>query len=153
MDMSGRMLVRFGVQQIVLQCMADLHLDAVTYATSNIPPMKIDAPEEAPVKGRATWALNTGMWTLFGHHGFPVISAPAGFTTNTYDNQRDANASGGLREVGPVAARLPVGIDFAAPPFGEPMLFRIASAYTRVTKHREPPPDFGPLADGSSPSR
>jgi amidase len=34
---------------------------------------------------------------------------------------------------------------FFARPFGEPVLFRIASAYEAATRHREPPPDFGPL--------
>jgi amidase len=38
-----------------------------------------------------------------------------------------------------------VGVDFIARPFNEPLLFRIASAYQAATKHREPPPDFGPL--------
>src|SRR5437867_6662157 len=38
--------------------------------------------------------------------------------------------------VGPVPARLPVGIMFFGRPFAEPMLFRIASAYEAATKHR-----------------
>jgi Asp-tRNA(Asn)/Glu-tRNA(Gln) amidotransferase A subunit family amidase len=40
---------------------------------------------------------------------------------------------------------LPVGIDFVAPPFDEPTLLRIASAYEAATKHRRPPRNFGPL--------
>jgi hypothetical protein len=32
-------------------------------------------------------------------------------------------------------------------PFGEPMLFRIASAYEHATHHRTPPPEFGPLTE------
>jgi amidase len=145
MDMSSRILLRFAVQQIVLQCMAELHLDVVTYATSNIPPLKILAPEEAPVKGRETWQINSGSWTLFGHQGFPVISVPAGFTTQVYDIEINPAAPAETVEVGPTAARLPVGIDFAGRPFDEPTLFRVASAYVRATKHRQPPPDFGPL--------
>ncbi|HBD98370.1 MAG TPA: amidase, partial [Gemmatimonadetes bacterium] len=39
---------------------------------------------------------------------------------------------------------LPVGIDFLARPFGEPTLFRIASAYEAGTNHRIPPSGFGP---------
>ena len=42
-------------------------------------------------------------------------------------------------------ARLPVGVDFIARPFDEPMLFRVASAYEAATRHRTPPPDFGPV--------
>ena len=34
---------------------------------------------------------------------------------------------------------------FFGRPFGEPVLFKIASAYEQATHHREPPPDFGPL--------
>jgi Asp-tRNA(Asn)/Glu-tRNA(Gln) amidotransferase A subunit family amidase len=81
-------------------------------------------------------------WSLIGQQGFPVMTVPAGFTTEVWDRVRD----GGLtRLIGPIAARLPVGVDFYARPFGEPTLFRIASAYERATKHRTPPRGFGPL--------
>jgi Asp-tRNA(Asn)/Glu-tRNA(Gln) amidotransferase A subunit family amidase len=36
---------------------------------------------------------------------------------------------------------------FFARPFAEPTLFRIASAYEAATKHRIPPPDFGPVPE------
>jgi amidase len=38
-----------------------------------------------------------------------------------------------------------VGVDFLVRPFDEPTLLRIASAYVAATKHRMPPPDFGPV--------
>jgi Asp-tRNA(Asn)/Glu-tRNA(Gln) amidotransferase A subunit family amidase len=47
-----------------------------------------------------------------------------------------------------VPARLPVGLDLAARPFDEPLLFRIAAAYEAATQHREPPIDFGPVDGG-----
>jgi len=47
--------------------------------------------------------------------------------------------------VGPVPAKLPVAIAFLARPFDEAMLFRIGSAYEAATRHRVPPPEFGPL--------
>ena len=47
--------------------------------------------------------------------------------------------------VGPVPARLPVGMDIVARPFGEPTILRIAAAYEAAARHREPPADFGPL--------
>jgi len=65
---------------------------------------------------------------------------PAGFTKNVWDRVADG---GGTRLVGPVAAALPVGVDFIARPFDEPLLFRIASAYEAATRHRRPPPEFG----------
>ena len=75
---------------------------------------------------------------------------PAGFTTEVYDRIPDPSVPAGGSEtptklVGPVPARLPVGIDFLARPFGEPMLLRIAAAYEDATKHREAPPGFGAL--------
>ncbi|HEV3057875.1 MAG TPA: amidase [Vicinamibacterales bacterium] len=139
LDMADRMLQRFAFQQVVLSCMADLNLDALTYPTNNIPPMKIQAPEEPAVNGR-----NQAHWVILGQNGFPAITVPGGFTTQVYDRVPDpASADGtGTRLVGPLAARLPVGLDFAARPFAEPTLLRIAAAYERVSKHRESPSEF-----------
>ncbi len=139
-DMADRMLQRFAFQQVILSCMADLNVDAFVYPTNNITPQKIQAPEEPAVNGR-----NQAHWTLFGQQGFPAISVPAGFTTQVYDRVPDPASPDGTRLVGPAAAHLPVGVDFASRPFGEPMLIRIASAFEKVAKHREPPPEFGPL--------
>ena len=63
-------------------------------------------------------------WSLLGQQGFPVITVPAGFTTEVWDRERDGAET---RLVGPIPARLPVGVDFIARPFDEPLLFRIAS--------------------------
>jgi Asp-tRNA(Asn)/Glu-tRNA(Gln) amidotransferase A subunit family amidase len=128
------------IQQSVMQCMVSMGLDAVTYPTGNIPAGIIKAPIEPDVNNRSHQA-----WTLLGTFGFPAMTVPAGFTTHVYDRVRDKSVPGGTRLVGPVAAKLPVGIDFLGMPFGEPTLFRIASAYEAATHHRTPPPDFGPL--------
>jgi Asp-tRNA(Asn)/Glu-tRNA(Gln) amidotransferase A subunit family amidase len=79
---------------------------------------------------------------MFGQQGFPVITVPAGFTSEVWDRARDGNET---RLVGPIAARLPVGVDFVGRPFDEGLLFRIASAYEAATKHRTPPRGFGPV--------
>ena len=154
-NMAERMLRRFAVQTMVLQCMAKLGIDAMVYPTSNLPPAKLTAPPEPTQNGRG------GSWSFLGQQGFPAITVPAGFTTEVYDRVRDPGApivqpSGGggnnadvstegTHVEGPIAARLPVGVDFVARPFDEPLLLRIASAYEAATRHRSPPKAFGPL--------
>jgi amidase len=165
LDMGERLLLRFSVQQTLLACMAEQKLDALVYPTSNLPPTKLGAPGGPPVNGRSA----SGVWTFMGAQGFPVVTVPAGFTTEVYDLIRDPTApqtpeeawgrgggggGGGenrlagddrTRLIGPVQASLPVGIDFAGRPFSEPLLLRIAAAFENATHARHPPPAFGPL--------
>lgn len=139
--LASRLQTRFALQQIGLQCMAMLKLDAVTYPTGNIPAPKLGAPTEPAVNGRSPLA-----WTLLGANGFPAISVPAGFTTQVYDRVRDPKGADGKNSshmVGPIAAKLPVNIDFLGRPFSEPVLLRIAAAYEGATHHRMAPPEFG----------
>jgi Asp-tRNA(Asn)/Glu-tRNA(Gln) amidotransferase A subunit family amidase len=142
LDLEARNFNRIGIQQTVMQCMAMLGLDAVTYPTGNVPPALIKAPVEPDLNGRSHQA-----WTLLGTMGFPAMTVPAGFTTQVFDRVRDPAAPGGTRLVGPVAEKLPVGIDFLAMPFGEVTLFKIASAYEAATHHRMSPPEFGRLEE------
>jgi amidase len=156
LDMADRMLRRFAVQQMVLQCMQEQGIDAIVYPSSNLPPAKLGAPPEPTVNGRG------GSWSFLGQQGFPAITVPAGFTTHVYDRVRDPGApivqpsggGGGDANVstvgthieGPIAAKLPVGMDIVGRPFDEPLLFQIAAAYEAATRHRAPPAGFGPLA-------
>jgi Asp-tRNA(Asn)/Glu-tRNA(Gln) amidotransferase A subunit family amidase len=142
LDMANIFQDRFAYQQIVLQCMAQLNVDALVSTAGNVPAYILGAPIELPLAGRTT-----SVWGLLGQQGLPTLSVPAGFTTRVFDRVRDAAAPGGTRLVGPVPAKLPVAIMFFGRPFSEPVLFRIASAYEAATKHRTPPPDFGPLPE------
>jgi Asp-tRNA(Asn)/Glu-tRNA(Gln) amidotransferase A subunit family amidase len=155
LDMADRMLRRFAIQQMVLQCMQEQGLDAIVYPSSNLPPAKLGAPPEPSVNGRG------GSWSFLGQQGFPAISVPAGFTSMVYDRVRDPGApivqpsggGGGDANVstegthveGPIPAKLPVGVDIVGRPFSEPLLLQIAAAYEAATRHRTPPPGFGPL--------
>jgi amidase len=139
LDSAARLQGRFAVQTMLLQCMQEQRLDALMSPMATVPPRKMTSPREPTVNGRSPVG-----WSLIGQQGFPAITVPAGFTTEVWDRVRDGS---GTRLVGPVAATLPVGVDFLARPFDEPMLFRIASAYEAATRHRKPPSEFGPLKD------
>jgi Asp-tRNA(Asn)/Glu-tRNA(Gln) amidotransferase A subunit family amidase len=152
MDSSARTQLRFAIQQILAQAMAEQKLDAVVYPTGLLPPRKINTPRDPSFNGVG----NYGMWTFLGVQGFPAITVPAGFTTEVWDRVPDANAPkklnadgeaevGEMKIVGPVQAKLPVGVDFLGMPFSEPMLLKIAAAYEAATHHRQAPADFGPL--------
>lgn len=138
LDTSARLQTRFALQNLFLQCMQEQGLDALVSPTSTVPPRKLTAPREPNANGRPPIG-----WSLLGQQGFPAITVPAGFTTEIWDRVRDAN--GGTRLVGPIKASLPVGVDFIARPFAEPLLLRIASAYEAATRHRKPPSEFGRL--------
>jgi len=140
LDNANRWLMRFAVQQIVLQGMEEMHLDAMVCPTGNIPPYILGQPLEPTLNGRGP-----SIWSFLGTQGFPELGVPAGFTTQVYDRVRDASAPGGTRLVGPIPAKLPLSVMFFGRPFAEPTLFRIASAYENATHHRKPPPEFGPL--------
>jgi amidase len=142
LDMANVVQDRFAYQQVVLQCMAQENLDAMVSPAGNIPAYILGAPIEPPLAGRTN-----SVWGLLGQHGFSTLSVPAGFTTHVFDRVRDAAAHDGTRLVGPVPAKLPLGILFFGRPFSEPTLIRIASAYEAATKHRIPPPDFGPVVE------
>ncbi len=138
LDTSARLHARYAMQTMLLQCMQEQRLDALVAPMSTVPPRKLLAPREPTVNGRPAIG-----WSMIGQQGFPVITVPAGFTTEVWDRERDGQ---GTKLAGPIAAALPVGVDFIARPFDEAMLFRIAAAYEAATRHRRPPPDFGPVA-------
>jgi Asp-tRNA(Asn)/Glu-tRNA(Gln) amidotransferase A subunit family amidase len=162
LDSAARLKGRFTIQQLVLQCMQLQDLDAVTYPTSATPPAKLGAPGSGGARNARNdnaarsaaardGARGEGVWSFLGQQGFPAITVPAGFTNEVYDRVADPeapkneNGDPGTKLAGPTPARLPVGIDFLARPFGEPVLLKIAAAYEAATRHREPPPGFGPL--------
>jgi hypothetical protein len=142
LDLANLFENRLAYQTIVRQCMAIHHLDAVTYSSGISVAHILGAPTE-PSKNNSPRA--NSIWGVIAANGFPTLNVPAGFTTEVFDRIVDPLAPGGTRLVGPIPAKLPVGITFLAPPFGEPTLFKIASAYEAATHHRAPPPDFGPL--------
>jgi len=134
LDTSTRLQTRFALQTVLLQCMEEQRLDALVSPTSTVPPRKLTSPREPAANGRPPIG-----WSVIGQQGFPAITVPAGFTTEVWDRERDGS---GTKLVGPIAAQLPVGVDFLARPFQEGLLVRIAAAYEAATRHRRPPAEF-----------
>ena len=137
-DPSQRLALRFGLRTLLLACMQAQRLDALVSPMSTVPPRKLTNPREPAAGGRTPIGFS-----LIGQQGFPAMTVPAGLTTEVWDRERDG--ANGTRLVGPVPARLPVGVDFIARPFEEALLIRIAAAYEAATHHRRPPPEFGPV--------
>ena len=137
-DPSQRLELRAGLQTLLLQCMQDQKVDAWFSPMSTVPVRKLTNPREPAVAGRTPIG-----WSVIGQQGFPAITVPAGFTTEVWDRERDGQ--NGTKLVGPVPAQLPVGVDLIAAPFNETLLVRIAAAYEAATRHRRPPPEFGPV--------
>ena len=143
LDLAALFQNRLAYQTIVLQCMATMQLDAVTYGSGiGVAPV-LGSPYE-PSKNNSPNA--NSIWGVIAANGFPSLNVPAGFTTHVYDRIRDPAAPGGTRLTGPTPAKLPVSITFLTRPFEEPLLFKIGSAYEAATHHRVPPPGFGPVS-------
>lgn len=64
--------------------------------------------------------------TLSPVAAFPSITVPAGYTSET---------------------ELPVGLEFLARPFEEPLMLELAYSYEQSTMLRHPPAGFGPLSE------
>ena len=83
--------------------------------------------------------------------GIPEVFVPAGFAETIYEPKfvlsKDAtkyeNVAGA--EPAKLANPLPFNIGFWAGPGEESTLLKVASAYEAASRHRKPPPDFGPL--------
>ena len=60
-DNADRWLTRFAVQQIVLQAMEDMKLDAMLTPTGNIPPCILGRPLEPTLSGRGP-----SIWSFLG---------------------------------------------------------------------------------------
>jgi hypothetical protein len=139
LDLRERDASRLGIQQTVMQCITMLNLDAVTYPTGNVPPAD-QGTCRADMNGRSHQA-----WTLLGTMGFRRSPFRRG-------SRARSSIAFAIRWL--LAARgwwarsrqsFPSGLT-SSMPFGEPTLFKIASAYEAAIHHRISPPEFGPLA-------
>jgi amidase len=106
-----RIAAREAFTRTTVGVMARNTLDALIYPTA-----QVAAPTMA---GRKQWTtLTFPTNTLIASQTWsPAMSVPAGFTSDG----------------------LPVGLEFVAPPYDEPTVFRLGYAFERATQHRRAP--------------
>ena len=143
---TRRVKMRDVMRLVLLNVLHRNDLDVLVNPTITVPPVRIGYAGEPSVKNRPT-----GRFPTSANLGIPEITVPAGFNRIVYDPEyvlnedRDGydNVTGSRRTE--LDAPLPVGISFWAGPGDEPLVLRVASAYEAATRHRRPPPDFGPV--------
>lgn len=135
---------------VLLKVMHENDLDVFVAPENTLPPRKIGGPSEPTVAGRDPAGATQTLTALLG---VPEIVVPAGYNDIVYEPRfvlsadRTRYISASSTERSSLPHPMPVGFMFWAGPGDEPTLITAASAYEAATKHRVPPPAFGPLPD------
>lgn len=142
---KGDRLARSYIARLALQkVMYENGIDLFVHPENTVPTPKILGP-------------NVGSISLDGITPFfqiPRIVVPAGFNDVIYEPDfalnDDATDYVSVLAPGTGPSRMPhpmpVSIAFFAGQGQEPVLIKVGTAYEAATRHRAPPPDFGPLA-------
>jgi len=168
LDISGWHTNRTVLQMLINKVMADNKLDALVYPTKTVLAPRLAEPVEPinlkTVQDKVTVVVDGEEYErtvervidlrapltprLSPNSGYPTIVVPAGFAKRVYDRAVVRGPDGSKRAgdfLPPKPVELPVSMDFLGRAFSEPLLIRIAAGYEAATRHRRPPPDFGPL--------
>ena len=147
---TERMKMRAVMQLVLAKVMHENRLDVLVNAENTLPHQKVGGPSEPTVNGRGPSGATQTITALIGA---PEIAVPAGFNDIVYEPRFVLNEAGDrYREAsGDERTRLetplPISMMFWAGPGAEAIVLKAASAYEAATRHRAPPPDFGPLPD------
>jgi Asp-tRNA(Asn)/Glu-tRNA(Gln) amidotransferase A subunit family amidase len=133
---------------VVLKVMHENGIDAFVNPEVTLPHYKIGGPSEPTVNDRGTGSCRGTFTALLGG---PEIDVPAGYNRIVYepqfvlsaDKKRYISVTGTEQSMLPYP--MPMSMMFWTGPGNEPKLIKAASAYQAATRHRIPPPDFGPL--------
>ena len=147
---AERMRMRAVMQLVLTKVMRENRLDVLVNPENTTPHQRVGGPSEPAVNGRGAAGATQTITALIGA---PEIVVPAGFNDVVYEPRYVLNAAGDRYEAvsGDEPSRLetplPISLMFWAGPGDEAAVLRAASAYEAATRHRVPPPDFGPLPD------
>ena len=147
---TERMQMRAVLQLVLARVMRENRLDVLVNPENTLPHQKVGGPSEPTVNGRGASGSTQTITALIG---VPEIVVPAGFNDVVYEPRFVLNAAGDRYDAVPGYERsvldtpLPISMMFWAGPGDEAAVLKAASAYEAATRHRVPPPDFGPLPD------
>ena len=147
---TERMRMRAVMQLVLAKVMRENRLDVLVNPENTTPHQKVGGPSEPAVAGRGAAGATQTITALVGA---PEIVVPAGFNDVVYEPRYVLNGAGDRYDAvsGDEPSRLetplPISLMFWAGPGDEAAVLRAASAYEAATRHRVPPPDFGPLPD------
>ena len=147
---TERMQMRVVMQLVLAKVMRENRLDVLVNPENTLPHQRVGGPSEPTVNGRGASGSTQTITALIGA---PEIVVPAGFNDVVYEPRYVLNAAGDGYDAAPGYERsrldtpLPIGMMFWAGPGDEAAVLTAASAYEAATRHRTPPPDFGPLPD------
>ena len=147
---TERMQMRAVLQLVLAKVMRENRLDVLVNPENTLPHQKVGGPSEPSVNGRGASGATQTITALIG---VPEIVVPAGFNDIVYEPRFVLNAAGDRYDAVPGYERslldtpLPISMMFWAGPGEEAAVLKAASAYEAATRHRVPPPDFGPLPD------
>jgi amidase len=130
----------------VLKVMRENGIDLFVHPNMSVPQWKIGIDREPTINGRL--AAGPSISDLLGA---PEITIPAGFNQVVYEPRFVLNddkksytlVTGTAQSL--MTQPMPFSINFWAGPGDEPTLLKASSAYEVATRHRVPPPGFGPL--------
>lgn len=147
-DMISYVKMQTALRMVVLKVMQENGIDAFVNPEVTLPHYRIGGPGEPGVDNRGTASCCAQFTALLGG---PEIDVPAGYNQIIYEPQYQLNAdktryitvTGTERSMLPVP--MPISLMVWGGPGSEPEVIKVASAYETATRHRVPPPDFGPL--------
>ena len=147
---TERMQMRAVLQLVLARVMRENRLDVLVNPENTLPHQRVGGPSEPSVNGRGASGSTQTITALIG---VPEIVVPAGFNDVVYEPRFVLNAAGDGYNAVPGDERslldtpLPISMMFWAGAGDEAAVLKAASAYEAATRHRVPPPDFGPLPD------
>jgi Asp-tRNA(Asn)/Glu-tRNA(Gln) amidotransferase A subunit family amidase len=141
-----RIKMQSVMRMVVLKVMHENDIDLFVHPNVGVPQWKIGIDREPTANGRA--AAGPSITDLLGA---PEITVPAGYNPIVYDPHYELSGDKKTytlvtgKEQSTLRYPMPFSINFWAGPGDEPVVLGAASNYEGATKHRVPPPDFGPL--------